>query len=148
MMLPTSSTPRSGDQSGNSADATRRNAAAEGVADRVELHTADMRSLPFESFGMRASSPRPPAFARQHCPRDIDLLLLQGIILRETSAFPEVEGCLIAVLSGQWLAASKKQAQCRREARHQLALLYVATARFAEAEALANGPVFHPVADG
>src|SRR6516165_11271709 len=40
---------RSGDQSGNSADATRRNAAAEGVSDRVELQTADMTSLPFES---------------------------------------------------------------------------------------------------
>jgi ubiquinone/menaquinone biosynthesis C-methylase UbiE len=35
------------DQSGNAADATRANAEAEGVADRVELHTADMRSLPF-----------------------------------------------------------------------------------------------------
>ena len=40
---------RSGDQSGNSAAATRRNAVAEGVSDRVELHTADMRSLPFDS---------------------------------------------------------------------------------------------------
>jgi arsenite methyltransferase len=29
------------------ADATRRNAAAEGVADRIELHTADMTALPF-----------------------------------------------------------------------------------------------------
>jgi SAM-dependent methyltransferase len=38
-----------GDQSGNSAEATRRNAAAEGVADRVELHTADMSALPFVS---------------------------------------------------------------------------------------------------
>ena len=36
------------DQSGNSPEATRRNALAEGVADRVELHTADMRALPFE----------------------------------------------------------------------------------------------------
>ena len=36
------------DQSGNSAEATRRNAVAEGVADRVELHTADMTALPFE----------------------------------------------------------------------------------------------------
>jgi SAM-dependent methyltransferase len=36
------------DQSGNSAEAARRNAAAEGVADRVELHTADMTALPFE----------------------------------------------------------------------------------------------------
>ncbi|MFO0911596.1 MAG: class I SAM-dependent methyltransferase [Pirellulales bacterium] len=39
---------RSVDQSGNSAEATRRNAVAEGVADRVELHTADMTALPFE----------------------------------------------------------------------------------------------------
>jgi len=36
------------DQSGNSPEATRRNALAEGVADRVELHTADMTALPFE----------------------------------------------------------------------------------------------------
>lgn len=39
---------RGGDQSGNAAEATLRNAAAEGVADRVELHTADMTALPFE----------------------------------------------------------------------------------------------------
>jgi cyclopropane fatty-acyl-phospholipid synthase-like methyltransferase len=42
---------RRGDQSGNSAEATRRNAAAEGVADRVELHTADLTALPFEADG-------------------------------------------------------------------------------------------------
>lgn len=36
------------DQSGNAMEATQRNAQAEGVADRVELHTADMTSLPFE----------------------------------------------------------------------------------------------------
>jgi SAM-dependent methyltransferase len=49
---------RAGDQSGNSADATRRNAAAEGVADRVELHTADMTALPFpdDSFDLVVSS--------------------------------------------------------------------------------------------
>src|SRR6516225_7216317 len=49
---------RSVDQSGNSAEATRRNAVAEGVADRVELHTADMTALPFEddSFDMVLSS--------------------------------------------------------------------------------------------
>jgi ubiquinone/menaquinone biosynthesis C-methylase UbiE len=35
------------DQSGNGADATLANAAAAGVADRVEVHTADMTSLPF-----------------------------------------------------------------------------------------------------
>ena len=46
------------DQSGNSEEATRRNAAAEGVADRVELHTADMTALPFAdgSFDVVVSS--------------------------------------------------------------------------------------------
>ena len=49
---------RTGDQSGNSIDATRRNAIAEGVADRVELHTADMKALPFpdNSFDVIVSS--------------------------------------------------------------------------------------------
>jgi arsenite methyltransferase len=36
-----------GDQSGNSSEATLRNAAMEGVADRVEVQTADMTALPF-----------------------------------------------------------------------------------------------------
>lgn len=36
------------DQSGNSQDATWANARAEGVADRVELVTGDMRDLPFD----------------------------------------------------------------------------------------------------
>ena len=40
---------RRGDQSGNATEATQRNAAAEGVSDRVELHTADMTALPFEA---------------------------------------------------------------------------------------------------
>jgi SAM-dependent methyltransferase len=49
---------RSADQSGNCAEATRRNAVAEGVADRVELHTADMTALPFadQSFDVVVSS--------------------------------------------------------------------------------------------
>jgi ubiquinone/menaquinone biosynthesis C-methylase UbiE len=49
---------RSVDQSGNSAEATRRNAVAEGVAGRVELHTADMTALPFpdDSFDVVVSS--------------------------------------------------------------------------------------------
>jgi len=42
---------RTVDQSGNSAEATQRNAIAEGVADRVELHTGDMTALPFEDNG-------------------------------------------------------------------------------------------------
>ena len=49
---------RSVDQSGNSREATQHNAIAEGVADRVELHTGDMRALPFEdnSFDVVVSS--------------------------------------------------------------------------------------------
>jgi arsenite methyltransferase len=38
---------RSVDQSGNSMEATQRNAELEGVTDRVELHTGDMTALPF-----------------------------------------------------------------------------------------------------
>lgn len=37
------------DQSGNAMAITEENALAEGVAERVELHTADMRQLPFEN---------------------------------------------------------------------------------------------------
>ena len=49
---------RTVDQSGNSAQATQRNAVAEGVADRVELRTGDMMALPFEgdSFDVVVSS--------------------------------------------------------------------------------------------
>ena len=49
---------RKGDQSGNAVEATLRNAAAEEVADRVELRTADMTTLPFEdnSFDVVVSS--------------------------------------------------------------------------------------------
>ena len=46
------------DQSGNGIDVAARNAEAEGVADRVELKTADMRALPFAdaSFDLVVSS--------------------------------------------------------------------------------------------
>jgi len=46
------------DQSGNSEEATRRNAIAEGVADRVDLHTGDITTLPFQdnSFDLIVSS--------------------------------------------------------------------------------------------
>jgi cyclopropane fatty-acyl-phospholipid synthase-like methyltransferase len=49
---------RGSDQSGNCGDATRRNAVAEGVADRVEVMTADMTALPFPdaSFDVVVSS--------------------------------------------------------------------------------------------
>ena len=46
------------DQSGNAERVTRQNAALEGVADRIELHTADLRQLPFDdhSFDVVVSS--------------------------------------------------------------------------------------------
>ena len=46
------------DQSGNCEAATHRNAVLEGVGDRVELHTGDMRSLPFsdETFDVVLSN--------------------------------------------------------------------------------------------
>lgn len=46
------------DQSGNSEQATLRNAELEGVRERIELHTGDMRNLPFpdESFDVVTSS--------------------------------------------------------------------------------------------
>lgn len=49
---------RSYDQSGNTAEAARRNAVAEGVADRVELFTGDLTALPFAdgSFDVALSS--------------------------------------------------------------------------------------------
>ena len=49
---------RPGDQSQNSESATRRNAEAEGLADRINLVTGDMRALPFDdaSFDLVVSS--------------------------------------------------------------------------------------------
>jgi SAM-dependent methyltransferase len=49
---------KTSDQSGNALDVTRQNAELEGVAGRVELHTGDMRQLPFadESFDVVLSS--------------------------------------------------------------------------------------------
>lgn len=46
------------DQSGNSCDATKQNAVAENVADRVEVHLSDMTSLPFpdDSFAVVVSN--------------------------------------------------------------------------------------------
>ncbi|GHO48243.1 class I SAM-dependent methyltransferase [Ktedonospora formicarum] len=38
---------KTNDQSGNAMEVTTRNAELEGVAERVELHTADMQKLPF-----------------------------------------------------------------------------------------------------
>jgi arsenite methyltransferase len=49
---------KTADQSGNAMEATLRNAEREGVPDRVELHTGDVTSIPFEdaSFDVVLSS--------------------------------------------------------------------------------------------
>jgi ubiquinone/menaquinone biosynthesis C-methylase UbiE len=49
---------KSSDQSGNARWVTQRNAELEGVAERIELHTADMQKLPFadDSFDVVLSS--------------------------------------------------------------------------------------------
>lgn len=49
---------RTADQSGNASSTTQKNAELEGVAERVTLHTADMRQLPFadNSFDLILSS--------------------------------------------------------------------------------------------
>lgn len=49
---------KTSDQSGNAADATRRNAELEGVADQVELHTGDMTAMPMtdDDFELVVSS--------------------------------------------------------------------------------------------
>ena len=49
---------RRGDQSSNAAQATWRNAHAEGVEHRIEIHTADMTALPFKdgSFDLVVSN--------------------------------------------------------------------------------------------
>jgi arsenite methyltransferase len=49
---------KSSDQSGNARSVTQRNAELEGVAEQIELHTADMQKLPFadDSFDVVLSS--------------------------------------------------------------------------------------------
>ena len=93
------------DQSGNAEQVTRRNAALEGVADRVELHTADMRQLPFDdgSFDVVVSSLAihnvPGAGERARALREAARVLKKGgklaiADIRHTRAYAsELEAC-------------------------------------------------------
>jgi arsenite methyltransferase len=93
------------DQSGNAEQVTRQNAALEGVAERVELHTADMRQLPFDdgSFDVVVSSLAihnvPGAGERAKALREAARVLKQGGKLmiadvRHTGAYArELEAC-------------------------------------------------------
>jgi cyclopropane fatty-acyl-phospholipid synthase-like methyltransferase len=112
------------DQSGNAEQVTRRNAALEGVAERVELHTADMRQLPFAdgSFDVVVSSLAihnvPGAGERARALREAARVLKKGGKLaiadvRHTRAYAsQLEACGLKVterrsLGGRfWYAAA------------------------------------------
>ena len=112
------------DQSGNAEQVTRQNAALEGVAERVELHTADMRQLPFAdgSFDVVVSSLAihnvPGAGERARALREAARVLKKGGKLaiadvRHTRAYAsELEACGLKVterrsLGGRfWYAAA------------------------------------------
>ena len=93
------------DQSGNAEQVTRQNADLEGVADRVELHTADMRQLPFDdgSFDVVVSSLAihnvPGAGERARALREAARVLKKGgklaiADIRHTRAYArELEAC-------------------------------------------------------
>jgi ubiquinone/menaquinone biosynthesis C-methylase UbiE len=93
------------DQSGNAEQVTRQNAALEGVAEQVELHTADMRQLPFDdgSFDVVVSSlaihNMPAAGERARALREVARVLRKGgklaiADIRYTRAYArELESC-------------------------------------------------------
>jgi tetratricopeptide (TPR) repeat protein len=105
--------------------------------------------------------------ARVHCTRDPDLLLLQGIVLREMGDLIGAETCLLGVVSAGSgdprtagasepgaLATGGARARDRiLQARHNLALVYAASGRLAEAEGqwhevLADCPDYAPAREG
>jgi arsenite methyltransferase len=98
------------DQSGNAEAVTRKNAALEGVADRIELHTADMRQLPFgnESFDVVVSSLAihnvPGAGERAKAIREAARVLKKGgklmiADIRHTRAYArELERCGLTII--------------------------------------------------
>ena len=110
------------DQSGNAEQVTRQNAELEGVADRVELHTADMRELPFDagSFDVVVSSLAihnvPGAGERARALCEAARVLKKGgklaiLDVRHTRAYArELEACGLKItdhrsLGGLWVAA-------------------------------------------
>ena len=97
------------DQSGNAEPVTRHNAALEGVADRIELHTTDMRKLPFndDSFDVIVSSLAihnvPGAGERAKALREAARVLKKGgrlmiVDIRHTRQYArELEACGLAI---------------------------------------------------
>jgi Flp pilus assembly protein TadD len=103
--------------------------------------------------------------ARVHCTRDPDLRLLQGIVLREMGDLVGAETCLMGVIGepgcvsarsdepGALATGVSKGRERRLQARHNLALVFAATGRFAEAEAqwhevLSECPDYEPARSG
>jgi arsenite methyltransferase len=103
------------DQSGNALEVTRRNAVLEGVVERVELHTADMRQLPFAdgSFDVVVSSLAihnvPGAGERAKAIREAARVLKQGgklaiVDIRNTRAYAaELEACGLKITESRSL---------------------------------------------
>jgi arsenite methyltransferase len=105
------------DQSGNAEQVTRQNAALEGVAERVELHSADMRDLPFDdgSFDVVVSSLAihnvPGAGERARALREAARVLKKGgklaiADIRHTRAYAsELEACGLKITERRSLGA-------------------------------------------
>ena len=105
------------DQSGNAGHVTRRNAALEGVAERIDLHTADMRRLPFDdgSFDVVVSSLAihnvPGAAERAKALREAARVLKRGgrvVIadIRHARQYArELEACGLTITSSRSLGA-------------------------------------------
>jgi tetratricopeptide (TPR) repeat protein len=111
--------------------------------------------------------------ARVHCTRDPDLRLLQGIVLREMGDLIGAETCLMGVVSesagsgnprttrgsraagepGALATGASKWHERQLQARHNLALIYAASGRLAEAESqwhevLTECPDYEPARSG
>jgi tetratricopeptide (TPR) repeat protein len=93
--------------------------------------------------------------ARVHCTRDPDLRLLQGIVLREMGDLIGAETCLMGVIGEPGASATgvSKWRERRLQARHNLALVFAASGRFAESEGqwreiLAECPDYEPAKSG
>jgi Tfp pilus assembly protein PilF len=134
-------------------------AAEQVLRDTVELDLSQAESwrnlaVLYRHEGRLAQAAAVCRSARVHCTRDPDLLLLQGIVLREMGDLIGAETCLLGVMSGTELnSVLRKDRERTLQARHNLALVYAASGRLAEAEGqwhevLADCPDYAPAQAG